>query len=359
MAKLDLDLSLAKGSFQLAIKQQLELAGVSVIWGESGSGKSLLLRSIAGYEKTAKGQISLGPNTLQNSAQKHFTAAYQRDIGYVSQQPNLFAHLSVLQNLEFAYKRNQHKAEQGSYSFKDIIAAFKLTDLLYKYPEMLSGGEKQRCAIAQALLAYPKLLLMDEPLAALDNANKVPILKFLAAIPAQFSVPILYVTHSYEELLKLADRVLLIKAGKVVGYYPLAEFCSNHANRLVPADQLASLLTGTIAATNEEGLDRIACEDQQLYIPSQGRVISSQLRTLILAKDVSISLTKATDSSILNLLAVTINEIHNYSETGKLLTLQLGQQQLLSLITNKSFKELGLQKQQQVFAQIKTISFIR
>ncbi|ACV26748.1 molybdenum ABC transporter ATP-binding protein [Kangiella koreensis] len=357
MSELALDLKLQKAGFQVTARQNLSLQGITVIWGQSGSGKSLLLRSIAGFEQP-QGTLMLDGMTLLSSQTSVFIQPYQRHIAYVAQQPELFAHLTVKQNLEYGYKR-RGESEPRAYSFNEVVTALGLAEFLSKKPATLSGGQKQRCAIAQALLSYPKLLLMDEPLSALDDQARQSIISYLVQIPRLFNVPIVYVTHSYEELLKLADHVVPVKKGRVTGCYPLEDYCSNYNNQALPAEQLCSVLLGQIEPTRdreqEYGLCRLSCEHQDLYIP-RALATNEPMKIIIYAKDVSISLTKVTQSSILNLLEVTIEQIIDYSSTSNLLQLKLGQQTLFSLITKKSAAELNIHQGQNVIAQIKAVS---
>ncbi len=357
MTCLELNIRLDKGNFRLSLNEIMQAQGITVIWGESGSGKSLLLRSIAGYENVI-GKIRLNDQTLLNDRQRINIKPFLRRIGYVDQNAQLFPHLTVKQNLNFAYKRAKASYKQQSYSFADVVAVLQLEPLLEQKPATLSGGERQRCVIAQSLLSYPRLLLMDEPLSALDSTIKVPIIEFLLKIPKTFSVPIFLVTHAYEELLKLADQVIVIAKGQSLGVYKLDEFCSNYAQSLVPAQQLGSLVRGEQINCSEYGLSKLSCGSQTLYIPATQNN-KKHLEVIIYAKDVSISLSKPEQSSILNLLEARIERIIDYSNSSKLLQLSIGQQSLLSLITLKSFHELNLSLGQKIFAQVKTISFIR
>ncbi|MHC9510592.1 molybdenum ABC transporter ATP-binding protein [Kangiella sp. M94] len=357
MSELALDFKLQKTGFLVTARQRISLQGITVVWGPSGSGKSLLLRSIAGFERP-QGSMQLDDMILLSSQTSVFVEPYQRHVAYVAQQPELFAHLTVKQNLEYGYKRRGGRVPRA-YSFNEVITALGLAKFLNKKPSTLSGGQKQRCAIAQALLSYPKLLLMDEPLSALDDQARQSIISYLVQIPKLFNVPIIYVTHAYEELLKLADHVLPVKDGVVTGCFPLEEYCSNYNNQSLPAEQLCSVLVGHIEPTRDReqvyGLCRLSCEHQDLYIP-HALAMNEPMKIIVYAKDVSISLSKVTDSSILNLLEVTIEQIIDYSSTSKLLQLKLGQQRLFSLITKKSVAELKIREGQSVIAQIKAVS---
>ncbi|NVK21795.1 MAG: molybdenum ABC transporter ATP-binding protein [Kangiellaceae bacterium] len=358
MDKLSVDIKLSKQGFLLSVTQNIDTQGISVIWGPSGSGKSLFLRSIAGFEN-AEGKIVNKQETLLDSQSNIDIKPYLRKIGYVAQESNLFPHLNVEQNLKFAYQRANQRLKNKHYDYQQVIKALNLEPLLQQSSISLSGGEKQRCAIAQSLLSYPELLLMDEPLSALDGERKQVILELIAEIPTKFHIPILYVTHSYEELLKLADNVLLIAKGKAEGYYSIDDFfAQNTNNSLIPTHQLCSLLKGTSSDKSSFNLSQIECSGQTLHIP-KAVDHSRNIQLVIYAKDVSISLVKPVQSSILNLLDAEIVSIVDYSPASSLVTLKIGEQLLASLITKKSLAELGLETGQNVVAQIKTISFIR
>lgn len=357
MLDLKLNISLKKSDFDLHVNEVINSTGITVIWGESGSGKSLLLRSIAGYEQPA-GDIALNHKALLNDETSTNIKPYLRHLGYVAQDQKLFPHLTVKENLLFAYKRANKKLKDKHYKFEQVIEALGIDALLDQNSTTLSGGERQRCAIAQSLLSYPKVLLMDEPLSALDSATRQSIIELLAKIPQQFKMPIIYVTHAYEELLKLADKVLLLKKGKSLGCFEIGDFCSNYANSMVSINQLSSLLTGEQLNQDEFGLSKVNCSGQYLYLPKL-ETNPSAVELVIYAKDVSISLDKPQSTSILNLLEAKVEDIVDYSSSSCLIKLNLGDQSLLSLITKKSLHELQITSGQTVIAQIKSISFIR
>ncbi|MDP6675547.1 MAG: molybdenum ABC transporter ATP-binding protein, partial [Gammaproteobacteria bacterium] len=205
---------LNRADFSLDVDLSIPLRGITGIFGESGSGKTALLRCIAGLEKPAIGQLAINGDTWQDTLQKLSRAVHERQIGYVFQEPRLFDHLDVSSNLE--YGRSRRHDEKNSIELGQIIDLLGLNGLLQRRTDELSGGEAQRVAIARALLCAPRLVLMDEPLAALDRARKEEILPFLDRLHTELSVPILYVSHSIEEVCRLCDHLIIIDQGHIL-----------------------------------------------------------------------------------------------------------------------------------------------
>ena len=211
MPELNLNLTVQHDDFSLSIDENISLTGITGIFGHSGSGKSTLLKAIAGLEKQATGKLSLNNDELLNSEAKLFVAAQDRNIGLVFQNSRLFPHLSVEENLRYGQKRNK----KGVLNFSEIVELTQLENLLDKAVTQLSGGEQQRVALARAILAEPRLLLLDEPLSALDDKNKIVLLALLEKVKKTLNLPMLYVSHSLDEIQQLADKLLVISAGEV------------------------------------------------------------------------------------------------------------------------------------------------
>lgn len=209
---------LENGEFNLDVDLRLPATGINVLFGRSGSGKTSLLRCMAGLDRTPHGFMQLAETVWQDDAA--FVAVHQRQIGYIFQDANLFEHLTARQNLEYAKRRAVKNAD---IEFDRLVELLGIGALLERYPVQLSGGERQRVAMARALLTGPKLLLMDEPLASLDVERKQEILPYLERLAAQFTIPIVYVTHSMDEVARLADHLVIIDAGRVVAQGSLAE----------------------------------------------------------------------------------------------------------------------------------------
>ena len=221
---LDITLDLPFADFRLQVDLHLPGRGITALFGPSGSGKTSLLRCVAGLERAPHGQISVNGECWQGSPRRHFLAPHKRALGYVFQEASLFAHLSVRANLAFGQKRSPGKAR-----LDEIAGLLGIDGLLDRQPVSLSGGERQRVAIARALLTSPRLLLMDEPLAALDLKRKLEILPYLERLHDELSVPIIYVSHAPDEVARLADHLVLLHEGRMVASGPLGE-------TLAPAD---------------------------------------------------------------------------------------------------------------------------
>ena len=212
---------LALGSFQLSVDTNFPALGVTAIFGHSGCGKSTLLRCIAGLEKPQQAYLNVNNQSWDDSANDIRLAPHQRCVGYVFQEASLFPHLSVIKNIEFGVKRSKHSNSANQMS--QAIELLDIENLLSRKPERLSGGERQRVAIARALAVCPEILLMDEPLAALDMPRKREILPFLQRVHLEMDIPVLYVSHSPAEIKRLADHVIVMEAGKVVAKGNLKE----------------------------------------------------------------------------------------------------------------------------------------
>jgi len=215
---LSIRVQLAFPGFELDVDERLSLDGVTAVFGPSGSGKSTLLRAVAGFETPRAGRIAAADQLWFDSRSGTDLPPHRRPVGFLFQDARLFAHLDVAGNLAFADKRSRRG--QRAFDLDEVVAAFDLEPLLKRPAAALSGGEKQRVALARTLLARPKLLLLDEPLSALDRERKAEILPYLEQIPKRFSVPALYVSHAIDEVTRVADDVLVLAAGRVRAYGP-------------------------------------------------------------------------------------------------------------------------------------------
>lgn len=342
------------GDFQLDVDLQLPASGITVLFGHSGSGKTSLLRCIAGLQKTPHGFLSINGNVWQD--EKLCLATHQRALGYVFQDANLFAHLSVRDNLTYGLKRLKRPTHGAE--FDAICDLLGITSLLSRKPEGLSGGEKQRVAIARALLLKPELLLMDEPLASLDEQRKQDILPYLQRLHQQLNIPVLYVTHSQAEVLQLADYLVLLERGKVLASGTLNDTL-NRLDLALASDKLAaSVWQVTLTAQDQVyQLSELSFTGGSLFLPFVAAPMGSRFRLQIQARDVSITLEAAQHSSILNILPAHIIEIH-HQQGLTLVRLQVGEQTLLAHITRKSAELLQLHSDMAVYVQIKGCSLL-
>lgn len=345
------------GDFELSVNLRLPNSGISVLFGHSGSGKTTLLRCIAGLQQPQQSYLEINGSVWQDSDVGVFLPTHQRPIGYVFQDANLFSHLSVRENLNFGLKRI--KASSNTAKFEQIIKLLGIENLLERMPERLSGGEKQRVAIARALVLNPEILLMDEPLASLDSKRKQEILPFVTRLNQQLNIPVLYVTHSHQEVAQLADYLVLMDAGKVQAAGKLSETLSRLDLPLSQDREATTVWNATVIEHETEfHLTRVAFEGGSLYLPAIEANIGTSLRVQIYARDVSLVLEIPRATSILNILPAQIVGLSDGERGQTIVRLEVGNQPLLAHITQKSAVVLNLKIGKAVFVQIKGMSIL-
>ncbi len=356
MSALELQLS-SQGidGFSLEIDCQLPGTGVTAIYGPSGSGKTTLLECIAGLKRPDNTSvIRYMSNTWQSPTQ--FVPPWKRNIGFVFQDARLFPHLSVAQNLSFAVNR---RGSEANISVDEVVAWLQLDSLLSRLPESLSAGQTQRVAIGRALLSGPRLLLMDEPLANLDHAAREECLYYLRRLRRSLNLPVVYVSHDIEEISQIADHLVLLQNGTIESQGSLLDLCSKLDTRLSHEEQAAAIVLGTIKHHDTRfGLSEIQVSGETLFVNQLDAAVGMQQRLRLPARDVSICKTHPRDSSILNIVPVTLCEIEQTSGSRVLLRLALGEQYLLARITRKSANTLNLKRGDKVFAQIKSVALL-
>ena len=349
-------LRLQRGDFVLEVDDTLPAGGIIALHGPSGAGKTSLLRCIAGLERTTGGFLSHGNDTWQDGAHDSFVAPHRRRVGVVFQEARLFDHLAVRGNLQYGLRRTP--AAERRIGFEEVVAALDLAPLLDRAPHRLSGGERQRVALGRALLTSPQLLLLDEPLSALDRPRKDAILAFLAQLPARFDIPLVYVSHILDELIQLADYLVLLEGGRITGHGPLANMLGRLDLPLAQRDDAGAVLEAAVSGHDEHyHLTHLRLADQQLTVSRLARQAGEKLRLHIHARDVSLTLHPPTDTTILNVLPCRITALaaaDNPAQT--LIGLESGGQVLLARITRKSCEQLGLNPGMAVYAQIKSVA---
>lgn len=360
MSALHIDLAAQQAAFAWQVKLDLPLRGVTVLWGASGSGKTTVLRAIAGLTR-AQGRVQLGEACWQDDARGAFVPVWRRRLGMVFQEASLFDHLDVQHNLRYGLRRLP-KAEQGAarQALNEAIEVLGIGHLLDRRTATLSGGERQRVAIARALATLPHLLLLDEPLAALDAPRKREVLPWLDALREHLQVPMLYVTHAADEVAHLADHLVVLAQGEVRAQGPVSEVLSSLTVPVALGDDLGALVsTRVIGHASEWGLCRLGFAGGELWVTHSGQALGSDLRVRILARDVSITLARAQDSSIQNHLPVQITQIVPQPDDHQcLLQLQAGETLLLARVTARAVQLLQLRVGQAVWAQIKAVSLV-
>lgn len=348
---------LGYGDFELSVNLRLPNSGISVLFGHSGSGKTTFLRCIAGLQQPEQSYLEINGSVWQDSDVGVFLPTHQRPIGYVFQEANLFSHLSVRENLNFGLKRI--KAIANTAKFEQIIKLLGIEHLLDRMPERLSGGEKQRVAIARALVLNPEILLMDEPLASLDSKRKQEILPFLTRLNQQLNIPVLYVTHSHQEVAQLADYLVLMDSGKVQAAGKLSETLSRLDLPLSQERDATTVWNASVVEHDTEfHLTRVSFEGGSLYLPAIEAKIGTSLRVQIYARDVSLVLEVPRATSVLNILPAQIVELSDGERGQTIVRLEVGNQPLLAHITQKSAMVLNLKIGKAVFVQIKGMSIL-
>jgi molybdate transport system ATP-binding protein len=327
------------------------------LFGPSGSGKTTVLRCLAGLEQ-ATGVISFKDETWQDSASNIFRPTWQREIGYVFQEASLFEHMDVRANLHFGLRRVTHIGRTGQAQDLDAaVALLGIGHLLDRSVTSLSGGERQRVAIARALATRPKLLLLDEPLASLDVARRKEVLPWLERLHQELRIPILYVTHSMDELVRLADHVVLLERGAVQGSGAISQVLGSPEVARLLGDEAGVVTVGEITEQDvQDQTVRVRFGGGYVWVPEQTLLVGQTVRLRILAREVSLSLTRHEDTTIQNCLQGVIEAIETDAHPSQaLLRVRCGQEVILSHVPQQSLSRLGLTVGLSVWCQIKSI----
>jgi molybdate transport system ATP-binding protein len=354
--RLTLNLELNLDNFVLAIDTDVELDGVTAIFGPSGSGKSSLLRAIAGFERPSTGTIRCGNHLWFDASTGHDVAAHRRSVGYMFQDARLFSHLDVAGNLQFALKRCRR---EGSLEYDHVLDALDLRQLLPRSVAALSGGERQRVALGRTLLTAPRLLLLDEPLTALDQARKEDILPYLERLPRDFGIPTLYVSHDIDEVAHLADRILVLADGRLRATGPTVEILERFD--LAPFTgrfEAGVLLEGEVSGHDERlRLTAIDLHGATLTVPiALDNPVGNHVRLRVRARDVAIATQAPVGLSIRNVLPGTIARIELDPDSGSAETLiDVGGPRIRARLTMAAVEDLSLTEGMAVFALIKSV----
>ena len=357
-SSLEIAIKLPFADFLLDVEQRLPFEGITAIFGPNGSGKSTLLRVLAGFDR-ASGRVALGDEVWLDTAGRRWVPPHLRPVGYMFQDLRLFTHLDVLGNLRFAVTRRSER--RGSFTQEEVVDSLDLQSLLGRRIEALSGGERQRVALGRTLLTRPRLLLLDEPLSALDMDRKEEILPYLEKLPKRFEIPTLYVTHSIDEVARLADRILVLADGRVRALGPTAEI----AERLDIQSLTGRFEAGVVVEARvidhdpRYHLTTLDLDGQTIGMPTvSGLDPGATVRLRIRARDVALATTRPEDVSIRNVLSGVVSEIVEESDSAYAeIFIDLGGTRLRSRITRAAVDDLKLVVGQQVFALIKSVSF--
>ena len=348
-----------QGNFVLDAAFTVPAKGVTALFGPSGCGKTTVLRCVAGLTRMAEGYLSVNGRVWQDG--KRFLPPHRRPLGYVFQEASLFPHLSVRRNLTYGQRRSA--VGSNGLAFDEVIDLLGLPSLLDRSPERLSGGERQRVAIGRALLSGPEILLMDEPMAALDKFSKNEILPYLESLHEALSIPVFYVSHDISEVERLADQLVLMEAGRVQAVGPLSELLADGALPLMRLPDAASVFDATVAGYDADyALTTLDCGGLTLRLPGRVGETGHKRRLRIEASDVSLTRSAPLDTTILNVLPARLVALHPVGKAQVTAVLRLGDSPtgpgLLARITRHSREALGLEPGQPVFAQIKSVALI-
>ncbi|SMF28056.1 molybdate transport system ATP-binding protein [Alteromonadaceae bacterium Bs31] len=348
---------LKRGDFTLDVNVDIPDRGVTVFYGHSGAGKTSLLRCIAGLEIANNAQVIFKGETWQDD--NRFLPVHKRPLGYIFQEASLFEHLTAQQNLDYALKRADKN--KPVFNYQHAVELLGIGSLLQRYPAQLSGGERQRIAIARALLVNPQVLLMDEPLASLDEARKQEILPYLEKIKRDLHIPILYVSHSPDEVARLADHLLALKDGKVVADGPIGDLLSRLDFPIKLGEEAGVVLDAHISEKNSQWhLSKITIAGGELWFRDNGLPIGEQVRVRILARDISLALEKPTDSSIVNCLCVEVVACEADDHPAlQLVKLKVSDSVLLARVTSLSAEKLGILPGKKIWALIKSVAIVQ
>lgn len=342
-------------SFALDAAFGMPATGVTALFGPSGSGKTTLLRCIAGLERAA-GTLHVNGETWQDD--NIFVPTHKRPLGYVFQEASLFSHLSVRANLEYGLKR-MPQAERRV-QLEQVVEWLGLDRLIERDdPSGLSGGERQRAAIGRALLTSPRILLMDEPLSSLDANSKQEILPYLERLHRELNIPVLYVSHTMDEVARLADHLVLLEQGRVIASGGLHETLARLDLPTAHFDDAGAVIEAVVAQHDETyHLTRLNFSGGSLWVSKVDQSPGARVRARVLARDVSIATAMPHGSSISNILGSRINEIRDEGADKVMVRLTIGEVQLLSRITRRSRDQLGLSVGMNVFAQVKSVALM-
>ena len=352
---IELSLRLHRADFDLNVSLSLPAQGTTVLFGPSGGGKTSILRAIAGLEPDVQGNVRVKECTWQSETV--FVPPHARRVGFVFQHSALLPHLSVEQNLRYGFMRVQGTELE----YRECVEQLDLQALMHRKIAQLSGGERQRVAMGRALLTRPEVLLMDEPLAALDAGRRSEVLGYLERLKKMTPIPMIYVTHSVDEMSRMADYLVLMKDGHVRQAGPALEVMNSPDVPLALRDDAGVVVTASVSGAEGHGLYRLSSELGTLFAQGTDHHVSDCVRLRIHARDVSLSMSEHRDSSVLNILPVTVKSVRQIVSGQVLIELGAGAQQsqtLLARISHSSAERLKIKEGLRVWAQIKAVALL-
>jgi molybdate transport system ATP-binding protein len=352
---LDVNVTKVRGAFRLEASFSAPTPGVLALFGRSGSGKTTLVNLIAGLLTPDSGDIRLGEEVLADTRAGVSIAVERRRIGYVFQDARLFPHLSVAGNLRYGARR---AAGPAFIEFAEVVQLLGLGSLLARRPRQLSGGERQRVALGRALLAQPRLLLLDEPLASIDAARREEVLPYLEALRDRLSIPMVYVSHQFEEVLRLATHVALMDGGRVVASGAVAQMCLKpELQSIVGPDLVGAVLEGTVvridAAARSADLE---VGRGTIQVSAEHLAVGARVRLQLLARDIILATQPIQGLSVRNALASTVVDLADDAFGAVLVRCDVGGEIVLARITQSARRALNLRPGDAVWALVKAVS---
>lgn len=357
--------------FCLDVDLQLPAQGISVLFGPSGSGKTTVLRCVAGLERADEALVEVGAAVWQDTVRGRWVPTWQRPLGYVFQEASLFDHLDVRANLEFGHRRIRpvEARAPSRRALEEAIELLGIGHLLARRPQGLSGGERQRVAIARALAAQPRVLLLDEPLSALDGARRREVLPWLERLRDQLQMPMLYVTHAGEEMARLADTLVLMDEGRARACGPTADVMLQSEFAAMQGDEAGVLWEGRVVERDAPWhLMRVACHGASLWLRDTGSAPGAPVRVRVLARDVSVATEPPRATSVQNLLPCSVLRVTpDESQPGQVIVAlacdpaagePAGDCTLLARITARAAQALSLAPGLRVWAQVKAAALV-
>ena len=343
--------------FKLECSFDFPNSGITVLFGASGSGKTTVLRCIAGLER-ARGFVKVDGVNWKNDAQKLIQPTWERPLGYVFQEASLFPHMTAKQNIEFAVKRS--KSADARSRMEEAIDLLGIRGLLGRKPAQLSGGERQRVAIARAVATEPKIMLFDEPLAALDFKRKSEIMPWLEKLKGNLKIPMLYVTHSAEEVLHLADNLIVMEDGKIKTSGALTDVLANIDLPIKIGEDAGVLLKGKVVSKEPEwSLMTVDCGNIALHISDNGQPVGSAASLRILAREVVFAIDRPVDLSVQNAFEGTVEEISIHGDgADALVRTNCSGQIIIGKLTRKALSELGIKEGSRIWLLIKSVAVL-